>query len=129
MEISAPPLAPDPPPYPPAVIPEAPRGDLAWLDAVLDSNALLLEEVEAGVFSSEQQEPEQEEEDDAREAASEPLSLVGVAARLEQVAASLRHRSAEELIADWRSAPTADPLEALLTGFVLGYEQGRGRRE
>lgn len=108
-------FAPDPPP--PAPVPEAPEEDLAWLDDILGSTLPLPGGIEAGAFT-----PARLEED-------EPISLAGVAARLEQVAASLRQRSAEELIADWRSASVADPLETLLTGFVLGYEQGRDRRE
>lgn len=107
METFAPPLA---------AIPETPEDDLAWLDDILGSTLPLLDGIEVGVST-----PARLEE--------EPISLAGVAARLEQVAASLRHRSAEELIAEWRSASVADPLEALLTGFVLGYEQGRAQRE
>jgi hypothetical protein len=54
----------------------------------------------------------------------DPLAagLVEVAERLEGVAASLRGRSVAELLAD---GADRDPLELLLTGFVLGHASRR----
>lgn len=51
-------------------------------------------------------------------------ALDGVADRLERIASALRERPAELLAG---TSAERDPLELLVTGFVLGYAQGRGR--
>lgn len=62
-------------------------------------------------------------------AAQEPLGehtgnvVSGIADRLETIAASLRGRSIEETLRIWANSTTADPLELLVCGFVLGATQ------
>jgi hypothetical protein len=51
-------------------------------------------------------------------------TLSGVADRLEEIARALRERPTEVL---GGASAGADPLELLVTGFALGYAQGRGR--
>jgi len=51
-------------------------------------------------------------------------ALAEVADRLERIARSLRERPADVLAG---GDGAADPLELLITGFALGYAQGRGR--
>ncbi len=51
-------------------------------------------------------------------------ALAEVADRLERIAQSLRERPGDVLAG---GDGAADPLELLITGFALGYAQGRGR--
>lgn len=48
------------------------------------------------------------------------IVLGEVAERLERIAASLRGRSPEEVMRGWSASPATDPLELLVTGFVMG---------
>ena len=55
------------------------------------------------------------------------VMLGEVAERLESIARSLRERTPAEVLAGPRGG-AADPLELLVTGFVLGYLQRGGER-
>jgi hypothetical protein len=53
-----------------------------------------------------------------------PLAVMDdVASRLEEIARSLRSKSPAELLSGQREGHVMDPLELLITGFVLGYSQ------